>query len=337
MFLNKSAASLRYTSLISRLSLKKWRLVSQFYAQFTHVRLALDTTNSNGNSQKTIHNYCGGAHGGKRRITAIAASLIYRWFEQRCLEWNAEELQRELLEGFEDVDVYKEGKSNVTGSKAKKKKKKAKSISPKNIESLALPPALSSPTSVATQSGPSVFSEPEVDSGKHIFPSTSLESTFSSTTMENPDADNGHKENRGTVEEGEEILGGSDVQNDEQANPITHSDAGAAVHTGSQPKSDSKSTQEFAHCSGAEQDLETINDGVEDPPAVANTSVAEEEDVADDANKISLELESPAASKYQLDIRKARIYLEDRMKSLVKKGTFDDSLPGGMEAKIVCL
>lgn len=165
IFILKTNATYKFTNALVALNLARWRLTSQFYAQYYHLQLLIQwrlrdvdaaspkTIISTGSSLSTrsmlqgdMNGVCGQQVGAQRRLCAIISSLLYKWLEERCMEWNADETQRELLEGF---DLFSEIPSSISndkdsaGVKAKKKKKKtASKASTITSTSSASPPAM---------------------------------------------------------------------------------------------------------------------------------------------------------------------------------------------------
>jgi len=72
-------------------------------------------------------------YGATRRVSCLIAVLLYDWFQERCVEWNAELTQKELLVAMEhDKEFFASEPLNAnntakgSGKASKKKKKKAK-------------------------------------------------------------------------------------------------------------------------------------------------------------------------------------------------------------------
>jgi hypothetical protein len=143
IFVSKLRAGLKFSNLRVALTMARWRLTSQFFAQYYHVNLLVEckqnlrgargamsprsnlSTNSMSHQHAEQNGKCGHENGARRRIAAIVASLLYTWLEQRCGEWNADEMQRELIEGFDSfANEPSSEKDAVPVGKSKKKKKK---------------------------------------------------------------------------------------------------------------------------------------------------------------------------------------------------------------------
>jgi hypothetical protein len=83
--------------------------------------------------------YCKGLNGGKRRVMCVLAGLVYRWLEDRCMEWKAELAEKELLTDFglaKSISASTQSasgqcnnanKASKSGKRNKKKKNKAAS------------------------------------------------------------------------------------------------------------------------------------------------------------------------------------------------------------------
>lgn len=76
---------------------------------------------------------------GKRRVSCILSSLLYRWMVARCDEWHAELTQLELLQAMENDNALdfvetaggapqSNGKSSKSGKKSKKKREKKAAV-----------------------------------------------------------------------------------------------------------------------------------------------------------------------------------------------------------------
>jgi hypothetical protein len=93
----------------------------------------------------------GAGRGGKRRVMCVLAGLVYQWLEERCLEWNAELAEQELLTSMDtDYDaaaVDVPASAAATGSsdpknktsKASKKNKKKRDKNKASISSSTSP------------------------------------------------------------------------------------------------------------------------------------------------------------------------------------------------------
>jgi hypothetical protein len=80
------------------------------------------------------HHFCRANGGGKRRVMCVLAGLVYKWLEERCMEWNAELAEHELLNlDFDDTAETSAssfqvlgGNSNANTNKSSKRNKKRK-------------------------------------------------------------------------------------------------------------------------------------------------------------------------------------------------------------------
>jgi len=125
VFINKTNEIFKYTCKISKLSLTQWRLLSQIIVQSKLIKKYLDERIET--KADIINNSCcGGGDGGTRRLAADAASFVFRMLEHQCMEWNADESQRELIERL----LVEEQKyaNEITMAKRKKKKKPSSAI-----------------------------------------------------------------------------------------------------------------------------------------------------------------------------------------------------------------
>jgi hypothetical protein len=117
------------------LQLKQWILQDE--RRFDEWRLGMPSSN---NSSTLGHHqmYCRTGTGGKRRMMCVLVGLVYRWLEDRCMEWKAEVAERELLTDFDFAGTpasVSNGTSNSEATKPSKSSKRNKKKKNKGAQS----------------------------------------------------------------------------------------------------------------------------------------------------------------------------------------------------------
>jgi len=110
------------------LQLKSWVLQDHDYLNDFHrgdAPLSLNNAYENG--------LCRQGQGGKRRLMCIVAGLLYKWLEERCLEWKAQKAEQELLTDFGETEVVDPSPTKKQKKKNKKKKNRNSSNSQRSI------------------------------------------------------------------------------------------------------------------------------------------------------------------------------------------------------------
>ena len=127
---------------------------------FRYVKWVEETFSTNNVGKAEDSDPCPG-YGRDRRVACLVAAMLYGWLQDKCVEWNAELRQKEILAAMENDEEFFSNDLSLLEKESSKSSKKKKKKAKKNAGAGASTDASNGPETIATTDSADANTAPE--------------------------------------------------------------------------------------------------------------------------------------------------------------------------------